>query len=214
MSEPDWKQSEATLFEKGKEAIARFASEHPDEICSFFAIYSDFCYGEVSFTFDTLDNSLLQAKRHEQRLVRQWREWFGKEADQRDPKFFRRAWELAYTTFSSPVRGRQRIDDYNTFDAFKYEAYSLVEIADWRECFENMEVSEDSTGIENEASSPDPFEGNVILVIWNVIERLINEDVFSQLSLSSPFRLGFRFHDSELVVLRILNWPPHKGARV
>src|SRR5207249_2904754 len=112
MSEPNWKQSEEVLFQKGKEAILRFADEHPDEICSFFAIYSDFCYGDVAFTFDTLDNSLLQAKRNEQHLVRRWKEWFGKETHQRDPKLFRLAWELAYTTFSSPIRSRDRVDDY------------------------------------------------------------------------------------------------------
>ena len=77
MSVPNWKQSEEILFEKGKEAILRFADEHRDEVCSFFAIYSNFCYGDVAFMFDTLDNSLLQAKRHEAHLVKRWREWFG-----------------------------------------------------------------------------------------------------------------------------------------
>ena len=213
MGVPDWKQSEEVLFQKGKEAIFRFAEEHPDEVCSFFAIYSDFCYGDVAFMFDTLDNSLLEAKRHEGHLVKRWQDWFDDDSQHRDPRFFRPAWELAYTSFSSPLRGRKRIDDYNAFGSFKYESYLVVDFADWRAYFESDEFMA-RVSSEDEPRKPDPFEGNVILLIWKVIERLLHEGMFQKLTLSSPFRVGFQFHDAELVVLRILNWPPHKGPRV
>jgi hypothetical protein len=213
MSEPDWKQSEEILFQKAKAAVLRFAGEHPDEICSFFAVYSDFCYGDVAFMFDTLDNSLLEAKRNEEHLVRRWRDWFGDEAHQRDPRFFRPAWELAYSTFTGPIRARERIDDYNVFGRFKYDAYSLVDFADWRAYFESDEYMK-MDDAERESGKPDSFEGNVILLIWRAMDRLINDGVFRNLTTSSPFRVGFQFHDAELVVLRILNWPAHKGPRV
>jgi hypothetical protein len=162
--------------------------------------------------FDTLDNSLLQAKRHEVNLVKRWREWFGDDSQQHDPQFFRPAWELAYTSFSSPLRSRERIDDYNVFGNFKYEGYSTIDFADWRAYFESDEfMATDSS--EDEPRKPDPFEGNVILLIWRVMERLLNENVFQRLTLASLFRVGFQLHDAELVVLRILNWPPHKGPR-
>jgi hypothetical protein len=212
MSVPDWRRSEEILFQKGKEAILRFADEHPDEVCSFFAIYSDFCYGDVAFMFDTLDNSLLQAKRHEEYLVKRWRQSFGDDCQPRDPQFFRPAWELAYTSFSSPLRSTERIHDYNAFGSFKYEGYLAVDFADWRAYFESDEfMAMDS---EDEPRKPDPFAGNVILLIWKVIERLLNEGILQRLTISSPFRVGFQFHDAELAVLRILNWPPHKGPRV
>ena len=98
-------------------------------------------------------------------------------------------------------------------DRFKYEAYSVVDLPEWRAYFESDEFRE-VVATEDGSRKPDPFEGNVIVVFWNVIERLINEELFSKLSMSSPFRVGFQFHDAHLIVLRILNWPPHEGPRV
>lgn len=51
------------------------------------------------------------------------------------------------------------------------------------------------------------LEGSTRLVFWKVLERLIDSGLFSHLHLSSPFRVGYQFHDQELIVLRILNWP-------
>lgn len=53
----------------------------------------------------------------------------------------------------------------------------------------------------------DYAEGNTRIVLWRVIERLIESNAFGQLPLASPFRLGYQMHDDALTVLRILNWP-------
>ena len=51
------------------------------------------------------------------------------------------------------------------------------------------------------------MEGNLRIVLWKAIERLIASDAFAPLCLASPFRVGYQLHERELVVLRILNWP-------
>jgi hypothetical protein len=53
----------------------------------------------------------------------------------------------------------------------------------------------------------DYIDGNVQIVLRKVIERLIAGEGFASLHLSSPFHADYQFHEKELVVLRILNWP-------
>jgi hypothetical protein len=62
-------------------------------------------------------------------------------------------------------------------------------------------------GYPHDVHSDDYAEGNTRIILWSVIERLIAGDAFHNLSLVSPFRLGYQMHDDALTVLRILNWP-------
>ncbi|BFH63209.1 hypothetical protein PAJ34TS1_38010 [Paenibacillus azoreducens] len=50
------------------------------------------------------------------------------------------------------------------------------------------------------------LEGNLSIVFWKVIDRLIREGRFSGLNMASPFFTGYTFHDKAPILLRIINW--------
>ena|SRR5579862_3150353 len=57
------------LVEESKAGILRFAAEHPQEICSFFAYDANAVYGEFHLCFDTLENGLLAAQNNEREAM-------------------------------------------------------------------------------------------------------------------------------------------------
>ena len=66
---PDWQSLEERLFEQTSSVIRQFATEHSDVTCSFFAYDTDPGYGYFLPSFDTAENSLLQAQKNEQRAI-------------------------------------------------------------------------------------------------------------------------------------------------
>jgi hypothetical protein len=190
---PNWQEVETTLFEEGKEAIARFATEHPDLLCSFFAYYADPLSGEFAICIDTQEHALQQAKKEEFRVCQR------RERRLHSPS----AWRRAQLTIELP-----RLTEYSPLvDYFHFAFYSSTTFADWTPFFDSKSYPQQRPGED------DYLAGNTRIVLWKVLERLIHEQVLSQLNLAPLFRLGYHFHEKELVVLRILNWPtlPKEG---
>lgn len=184
---PNWQEVETILFEKGKEAIERFANEHPDLLCSFFAYSADPLSGEFAICIDTQEHALQQAEKEELRVCQR------RERRLHSPS----AWRGAQTTLEFP-----HLTEYSlVVDYFHFAFYSYTTFADWTTFFDSESYPEQLPGED------DYLAGNTRIVLWKVLERLIQEQVLSQLNMAPLFRLGYQLYEKGLVVLRILNWP-------
>jgi hypothetical protein len=166
---PDWQYIENRLYEESKAGILRFAAEHPETTCSFFAYSANPFYGEFHLCFDTPQNALEEAQYEEQQAIK-WRNNLLERGE---------VWRHA----TNP---------------------DFVELV-----FKELrEIGFDPNYPESGDYEDDYANGNGQLIMWRVLERLIEDGVFFSLRLTSPFRVGYKIHDgAELVVLRILNWP-------
>jgi len=189
----DWQPIEDQLFECSRNAILRFAQEHATIKCSFFAYYADPTYGHFFLNFDTPENALEAAQEHEQDVRSRWYASLGEEE----------AWRYAET-----IMMRSGISDYGPDTSrFTYSRYDNITIneLDALCCIQEHEDLELYIAV-----GEGYLEGNVSIVLWKVVERLVKNNMFSQLLLTSPFRVGFQFHEETIIVLRILNWPQHQ----
>lgn len=177
----DWTAAEGTLLERSTTVIREFAATHPDEVFSCFAFTVDSEYSGVALNFDTLGNTLKEAQREERYQIRHRNELFSGE----------RGWENARYYVAHHTN---RVDDWNRRGSFKYDLVAFVELAVWEDYFNGSE------------DTPD-LEGRIIVSLWRVVDRLVSTGAFEGLRLSSCFRIAFSFHDDEMIVLRILNWP-------
>lgn len=188
---PDWDAAESVLLEECRKAVDDFSMKHRDEICAFFALSIDYSFGDVSICFDTLDNSLLHAKRHQQRTLKTWDAAFA------GP----RGWQRAKQYIE-----RNKLCGYGQHTAeFKYPSFATMHLSDWEEYFGSERLSE----------HPDPV-GHVIVLVHRVVNKLVSFNSFTKLAMSSPFRVGVEFPRDEfgLVIMQLLHWPPHEGPRV
>lgn len=183
---PDWQETETILFEKSKEAIERFAKEHPDVQCSFFAYFANPLSGEFAVCFDTPENALQQAKKEELRIRARREKLLHSPPD----------WRVAQATLGP------HLTDYTPIvDHFQYAFYTWINFGNWTEFFDSENYPEQLPELD------DYLAGNARIILWRVLERLIQEQVFSLLNITPLFRLGYHFYEETLVVLRILNWP-------
>lgn len=99
--------------------------------------------------------------------------------------------------------GTVLLDRFSSVGYFAYHIYAETRFP------ELEEFSANGTYPEPEYDWQESYiDGNVRIVLWKVVERLIAENVFAPLRLASPFRIGYQFHDDgHFIVLRILNWP-------
>jgi hypothetical protein len=188
VAQPAWSTAQETLFEWSMAVIRQFAAEHPAELCSALAFTVDSDYAGVALNIDTLENSLAEAQRQERYLIEYRNRMFAREDGWRDARYF-----VAHHT--------NRVDDCNLRGSYKYELVAFVKLAAWEEYFYSIE------------DCPE-LEGRVIQAIWRVVERLVSSGAFESMRLSTCFRVAFGFHDDELIVLRILNWPAIKVEQV
>jgi hypothetical protein len=184
---PNWQEIEEALFGMGKMAIARFAQEHSNEFCSFFAYAWTIVDGDFSICLDILSNALQAARESEQAAIEQRMQMLRGTQSWRNAHYF--LTNLSIIDYASGV------------DLFTYPRYEHVQVDGWN-AFATNEALPKSQSREDTY-----LEGNVRLVIWRVLEGLLEERLFDSLLLASPFRVGYQFHDQKLVVLRILNWP-------
>lgn len=191
LTEPDWECASDTIFEESRKAIMRFAESETSEPCSCFAISSDYVFGDVTLCFDSYNNSLLHAKRHDARVSKS------------------RSSAFASANSWTHARSILQRDAIGTFpphtSEFTFPEFDNIHLPDWESYFASDLSSED----------PDPL-GHVIIVLHNAIYRLVNTGSFDCLTMSSPFHVGIEFptDDRGITVLKILNWPPHQGPRV
>jgi hypothetical protein len=181
---PNWQEVEDHLYAFTVEAIGRFAAEHPDEICSFFAYDVDLPFFLLSL--DTPTNAFKEARQTEHETVEERARRLAHPL----------AWQSAEYLSSYPP-----ILDYSyNVGAFAYHDFTQVKL----DALEDLEFEPDYPRDER---FNDYTEGSTRIMLWRIVERLIADDAMSQLRLASPFRLGYQLHDRPLTVLRILNWP-------
>jgi hypothetical protein len=175
----------ANYTERVTRVIVDCASQHPNEIFSALAFFEDVGNGIFAVGLDTLDNSLLHAKRQELR-VRQSR-----------AACARRDGEVAFCERRASEWGFQLIHDFNnSFSEFKYAGIVSDYVAEW-------------------IDDPQVTSGYLLYLVWRIVDALVASDVLADLKLASPFRFCFMNLDKEdALVLRMLNWPPHVGPRV
>jgi hypothetical protein len=182
----DWQALEGLLFKRSQEAILRFATEYPKAICSFFAYDTNPIYGEFFVSFETAKHSLQQAQENEQQAMKRRTQMLSHPWSWRGARHF-----SAYPA----------VMEYTpSVGLFAHHMYELIQVS------ELDELSRSGAYPKGHETDDDYIEGNARIVLWKVIERLIASDAFSPLSLTSPFRVGYQFHDETLIVLRILNW--------
>jgi len=183
----NWQALEEQLFARSREAILRFAREYPEARCSFFAYDANPIYGEFLVSFETAEHSLQQAQENEQEAIKRRNQMLA----------LPEAWRGA-THFSTYPAVTEYSPDVGLFAHHMYDPIKVDELD---------ELSASGAYPKGLETDDDYIEGNARIVLWKVIERLIASDAFSALALASPFRVGYQYHDDELIVLRILNWP-------
>ena len=197
MAEPDWSQGEELLFERCLAALKRFGREHPDEAVSLFAYTVDTVFSGVGLNFDTPTSSLTEAKEHQRYEIEHRNHIFASDT----------GWKDAANSVSEPCR---QIDDFNRRGAWRYEQFEFVPVPAWEDFFNGMCGSDDDEGSDLQGRE---LEGRVIATLWRVTDRLVRAQAFDGLRRVPPFRIVFGFHDDEIVVLRILDWPGADGER-
>jgi hypothetical protein len=185
MAEPDWLGAEDLLLARSQAIIRRFDQEHPGEAVSFFFFTVDVEFTGVGLNFDTPANSLRRAKAHERYEVEYRNRLFASE----------RGWQQARYFVTHPSR---QIDDFNRRGPWQHDVFEFVELAAWAEYFNGGEETPE-------------LEERIIAALWRVVDRLVEARAFDALRRAAPFRIGFAFHDAEMVVLRILDWPSLAG---
>ena len=184
INEPDWQAAQARIIDGVTDSINRFAQENGDEICSFFALSVDYCFGEVFVCVDTLTNSILQARRHEARVFKARQAILATS----------NGWENA-----AYYLNRERLCTYTPDTAnFAFPNITKINIDGWEEYFASDDLPDHH----------DPAE-RVFVVMHSIISSITSNGVVDQLNLSSPFQLGIEFPGDKLglVVMKIVNWP-------
>jgi hypothetical protein len=176
-----WKALEEHLFEKSRQVLLRFTRANETTMrSSCFAFYTALDDGFITFNFDTLQSAWEAAQEHERA--------------QRARMYALLQWEEP-SHAANWLRTKMAVIEYNpdptsfTFAAYDQMSFDLEDLCDL-------------ATVEG-----DDLEGEMALLFWKVIEQLVKSGAFNQLSMTSPFRVGFAFHEQFLIVCRLLNWP-------
>jgi hypothetical protein len=188
MIPPDWNEIENLIYNESVAAIDKFTKEHASEEVCYFAYDSEPYYEYVLIAIDTSDNSLSKAKYYTQTSIERVKEFLQHDRD----------WQMAKATMISA----NTLPFTNNTGDFKYRNFAEIKFEGWQE-FADSEIYPQG---EFEDEGDDYLEGNLAIIFWKVIDRLIQENQFSKFQMSSPFYLGYGFHDEDQILLRILNW--------
>ncbi len=192
MQSLDWQAIEQAVYDKAKGVIEGFAEEHPDKPCSFFACFADPFSGTFTFCFDTPENAAYEAMKQELMILRKRQAAYERlgRAD---------AWRHARSSVNLPLRSYP-----HTCSFFQYASYAKLEF-NWLESAARHVYPQREEGQDNY------LEGQTRWMICHVMDRLVADRIFEHLTMTSPFRLGYEFHEEGLTVLRLLNWPAAGG---
>lgn len=190
--EPDWESFDERLRSAAVAAIARFAREHAAEPVCFVGFDADPRGGYVLIAFDTPQHSVEAADEMQRFLVQ----------DRLRNLVHPHAWRAA--RYHMTLGGLQ---PYMTEPAtFKYPGFARVEFPEW------PAVAADEGPRPDAAHVQGYLDGNVRLVVWRVVERLVADDAFADLKRASPFGVCYAVRNEEAAVLRVLNWPEVTAA--
>jgi hypothetical protein len=187
MHQPDWNEIETLIYKESVAAIDKFIKEHAsDEVC-YFAYDSDPYNEYVLIAIDTSDNSFVKAKRYSQTSV------------ERVKHFLQHGWD--WQMANSMMISASALPFTNNTGDFKYRDFANIRFEGWQE------YADSDIYPQGEFEDADDYlEGNMAIIFWRVIDRLIQENQFSKFRMSSPFYVGYGFHDEDQILLRILNW--------
>lgn len=199
IKEHRWNDMEEILVMAAKDIIGQFSHQHPQEICSCIACACMPGRDEFLLSIDTWNNSLSKARKWEATIVaeriREMTQEPEKDSGELEP------WQHALS-----VTKWQQILDYNSSVnqfAFSFSIPGTTQWFDgWRDRNHCLSIGEEDGYLA----------GSICLVLWKVMERLIADEVFARLRLSSPFRVGYQFYFEDLVIVRLLNWPQLERA--
>lgn len=182
--EPDWPSASARLVQACEAAIDRFARERPDERCAFLAFAVGECFGDVVIAFDTPENALRRAMRHEALVVRRRTMALATEYGWRN---------AAYHLNRSPIRAQSP-----STAEFAHAEFARIHFADWEPFFLDRK----------NPGGADPT-GKIAVLLQNVANAVVERGRLARLNLASPCYVGAEFarEDIGLVVLRAVNWP-------
>ncbi len=198
--EPNWEDNEDQLYIETREAIEDFASENPDKEVSFIAFDTEPCYGYVIINFDTKENERKVAV-EDQNI---------NDKSRNDLLSIENAWSSA----KYHINENQNYEFSQSTGSFEFSHYYQLEFDEWQEFSDSFDEllsdQDDVEDQENEFESSKHFteylEGHVILIFWQVIERLIADGVLDVLKQASPLRVGYSFHDQgSITVVKIIN---------
>lgn len=187
-----WQAIEQAFYDKAKEVIEEFAKEHPGMLCSFFACFADPFSGTFAFSFDTPENAAHEAMKHELMILRRKQTTY-EQLGSTD------AWRYARSSVNLPLESYPHTSDF-----FQYASYAKLE-------FNWFEIANSHAYPQREEGQDDYLEGQIRWMICHAMDRLVADHIFERLTMTSPFRLGYEFHEEGLTVLRLLNWPAAGG---
>jgi hypothetical protein len=190
---PDFASNERHLIDESIRAIREFVEQHPNELFNYFAFDCNADYGEILLCLDTLDNSIAESKKHETYLSERRREELAY-----DNKHTLR-W--AIDSLENPVTGPV-LPFNNNSGNFRYQGFAEVSFLDEWQDF----VLDDDYPGQFEDSKADYLESYASVMFYRVIDALVEKDAFDGLRKSSPFLVGFDFHDGPQLIVRIINW--------
>ncbi|MBS0266438.1 MAG: hypothetical protein JSS02_31190 [Planctomycetes bacterium] len=192
LQEPDWSHSKNRIIEHAHAAVVDFADQHPDVECSAFALAADFLYGDLFICFDTIENSLREARRHAldsatelSRVVRG---------------------EIVRNSLVDVIKKNNVRMHCSSSSEFAFPRYRLLHFTEWEAFFGDDDLPE-----EYDCNEP------VIRLLVDAYDKLLDSRVFNRLKLSSPFYLCLdSAGELKLSVIHILNWPMNSesNARV
>ncbi len=182
--EPDWSAASTRLLVASEAAIDRFARERPGECCSFLAFAVGACFGDVVLAFDTLENGMARARRHEATSVRIRARTLATEYGWRNAGFHLHHAPIAAHSPSTAE--------------FAFADFDRVHFPDWEPYFLDR----------RRPGEPDPT-GKVALLLQGVANAVVERGRLARLNLAAPCYIGGEFarDDLGLVILRAVNWP-------
>ncbi|MEN6497890.1 MAG: hypothetical protein ABFD16_26630 [Thermoguttaceae bacterium] len=192
MKEPDFASNEQHLIEASIRAIREFAEQHPDEVFNYFAFDCNADYGEILLCLDTSENSIARAKEHEEYMT---------EHRHQELSYDESSLEWAIDTVTDATIGPVLPFNNNTGD-FQHQGFAEVSFLDEWQTFR---FDDDYPG-QFEDSEQDYLESKATVMLSKAIDALIDRGAFNCLRRSSPFLVGFAFHDGPQVIVRIQNW--------
>jgi hypothetical protein len=168
----------APYVDRISRAIRICAAEHPSDVFSTFALFENAGEGIFAAGLDTLDNSLLQARRREVYIH-----------ELRAMMIERDGWLGCCKQLATEPWHPQIHDFNNSFSKFTYPGIVTDRVLEW---IGNREIT----------------SGHMLWLSWRVIDALLEMNIFNEFRLSAPFRLCFMSMDREdAIVVRMLNWP-------
>ncbi|EMI16393.1 hypothetical protein RMSM_06681 [Rhodopirellula maiorica SM1] len=192
MKEPDFASNERQLIDASILAISEFAAQHTDELFRYFAFDCNADYGEILPCLDTEENSIAQAKKHEARISERRLTQLSYDD--------KKSLEWAINTFKNPITGPVLPYNNNTGD-FRYQGFAEVSFLDeWEE----FSLADDYPG-EFADSQDDYLECTAAVMFSRTIDALVEQKAFDCLQRTSPFLVGFAFHEGPQLVVRLLN---------